>query len=49
LVELPRRHRDPFDRMLIAQARAERLSLLTRERAIIAYGTAGAEVVTFDG
>jgi PIN domain nuclease of toxin-antitoxin system len=49
LVELPRRHRDPFGRMLIAQARAERLSLLTRDRAIIAYGTAGAEVVTFDG
>jgi PIN domain nuclease of toxin-antitoxin system len=49
LAALPRRHRDPFDRMLIAQARAERLALLTRDRAIIAYGTAGAEVVTFDG
>ena len=49
LVALPLRHRDPFDRMLIAQARAERLALLTRDRAIIAYGTAGAEVVTFDG
>ncbi len=48
LVELPRRHRDPFDRMLIAQARAERLALLTRDRAIIDYGTAGADVVTFD-
>ena len=48
LVALPQRHRDPFDRMLIAQARAERLALLTRDRAIIAYGTAGAEVVTFD-
>jgi PIN domain nuclease of toxin-antitoxin system len=46
---LPRRHRDPFDRMLIAQARAERLALLTRDRAIIAYGTADADVVTFDG
>jgi PIN domain nuclease of toxin-antitoxin system len=49
LVALPLRHRDPFDRMLIAQARAERLALLTRDRAIIAYGTAGAEVMRFDG
>jgi len=49
LVALPRRHSDPFDRMLIAQARAERLALLTRDRAIIAYGTTGADVVTFDG
>jgi PIN domain nuclease of toxin-antitoxin system len=48
LVALPRRHRDPFDRMLIAQARAEHLPLLTRNKAIIAYGAAGAEVVTFD-
>ena len=46
---LPGPHRDPFDRMLIAQARAERLALLTRDRAIIAYGPAGADVVTFDG
>jgi hypothetical protein len=35
--------------MLIAQARAEHLSLLTRDRAIIAYGEAGPDVVTFDG
>jgi PIN domain nuclease of toxin-antitoxin system len=49
LAALPQRHRDPFDRMLIAQARAERLALLTRDRAMIAYGTAGAEVVSFDG
>ncbi len=48
LVALPRRHRDPFDRMLIAQARAERLALLTRDRAIIAYGSEGADVVTLD-
>jgi PIN domain nuclease of toxin-antitoxin system len=49
LVALPRLHRDPFDRMLIAQARAEHIALLTRDRAIIAYGTAGADVVAFDG
>jgi len=48
LVALPRMHRDPFDRMLIAQARAEHLALLTRDRAIIAYGAAGADVVTFE-
>ncbi len=46
LVALPLRHRDPFDRMLIAQARAERLALLTRDRAIIAYGSDGAELVS---
>jgi PIN domain nuclease of toxin-antitoxin system len=49
LVALPMAHRDPFDRMLIAQARAERLALLTRDRAIIAYGAAVADVVTIDG
>ena len=48
LIALPPRHRDPFDRMLIAQARAEHLSLLTRDRAIIAYGAAGADVVMFN-
>ena len=45
---LPGPHRDPFDRMLIAQARAEHLALLTRDKAIIAYGAAGADVLTFD-
>ena len=48
MVKLPRRHRDPFDRMLIAQARTEHLALMTRDRAIVAYGAAGADVVTFD-
>ena len=48
LVALPRVHRDPFDRMLIAQARAEHLALLTRDRAIIAYGAAGADVLRLD-
>jgi len=35
---LPRHHRDPFDRMLIAQARLEGLTLVTRDPAFAAYG-----------
>jgi PIN domain nuclease of toxin-antitoxin system len=36
---LPGTHRDPFDRMLIAQAQAEDLDLVTNERDIFgAYG-----------
>jgi PIN domain nuclease of toxin-antitoxin system len=35
---LPMHHRDPFDRMLIAQARSEGVPLLTRDRALAAYG-----------
>jgi PIN domain nuclease of toxin-antitoxin system len=31
-------HRDPFDRMLIAQATSENLVLLTADRALGAYG-----------
>jgi PIN domain nuclease of toxin-antitoxin system len=34
---LPLHHRDPFDRMLIAQARCEDLTLLTADPAIAAY------------
>lgn len=30
-------HRDPFDRMLIAQARAERVPLVTSDRRLAAY------------
>lgn len=37
LAGLPRHHRDPFDRMLLAQARAERLTIVTRDRAFDAY------------
>ena len=29
--DLPRHHRDPFDRLLIAQARVEQLSLVSRD------------------
>lgn len=46
LLALPRRHCDPFDRMLIAQARVEHLALLTRDRAIIDYGSDGAQVLS---
>jgi PIN domain nuclease of toxin-antitoxin system len=34
---LPLHHRDPFDRMLIAQAQVERLTLVTRDAAFDAY------------
>lgn len=35
---LPRHHGDPFDRILIAQAAAEGMRLLTADRALEAYG-----------
>ena len=35
--ELAWHHRDPFDRLLIAQARAERLTLVTRDRIFHEY------------
>lgn len=35
--DLPPHHRDPFDRMLIAQAQVERLRLVTRDRAFEPY------------
>jgi hypothetical protein len=45
---LPRRHRDPFDRLLVAQAQMEELSVVTADRAfglydvdVIAAWTAG--------
>jgi PIN domain nuclease of toxin-antitoxin system len=34
---LPRHHDDPFDRMLIAQARAEKMAILTADRAFGRY------------
>lgn len=36
--ELPKHHEDPFDRMLIAQAIVEKLTLVTRDAAFDAYG-----------
>ncbi len=35
---LPVHHRDPFDRMLIAQAQAEGLQILTKDQHFPAYG-----------
>jgi PIN domain nuclease of toxin-antitoxin system len=35
---LPWRHRDPFDRMLVAQAQAEELMLLTADAMLAPYG-----------
>ena len=37
---LPRRHDDPFDRMLLAQGAAERLTLVTADRRLGDYGVA---------
>lgn len=37
LRDLPLHHKDPFDRMLIAQARVEGLTLVTADRAMSAY------------
>lgn len=37
LRELPLLHRDPFDRLLIAQARVEGMTILTRDNAIPQY------------
>lgn len=35
---LPRHHDDPFDRMLVAQARSEGLTLVTRDERFQRYG-----------
>jgi PIN domain nuclease of toxin-antitoxin system len=35
---LPLHHRDPFDRVLVAQARLEGLTLVSRDAALAAYG-----------
>ncbi|MGQ0573091.1 MAG: type II toxin-antitoxin system VapC family toxin [Pseudonocardia sp.] len=35
--DLPFHHRDPFDRMLVAQAQVEGLTLVTVDRALSAY------------
>ncbi|WP_454295489.1 type II toxin-antitoxin system VapC family toxin [Salana multivorans] len=37
--DLPALHRDPFDRMLLAQARVEGVTLLTSDELVARYGT----------
>lgn len=37
VAELPPHHRDPFDRLLVAQAQVERIPILSRDPAIRAY------------
>jgi PIN domain nuclease of toxin-antitoxin system len=38
LLDLPFHHRDPFDRLLIAQAKCESLSIITADRSFSSYG-----------
>jgi PIN domain nuclease of toxin-antitoxin system len=38
LAALPHRHRDPFDRLLVAQAQLEDLTIITADAALRAYG-----------
>jgi len=38
--QLPQHHEDPFDRMLIAQAFAEGLTIVTRDKRFADYGVA---------
>lgn len=38
LIALPRHHGDPFDRLIIAQAKVEGLSIVTSDEAFLAYG-----------
>lgn len=40
------RHRDPFDRMLVAQALTEGLPLLSADQRLLAYRDVGLSVVT---
>jgi PIN domain nuclease of toxin-antitoxin system len=35
---LPAIHRDPFDRLLVAQSLAEPMTLLTNDAALVGYG-----------
>lgn len=37
LTTLPFHHRDPFDRLLISQARIERATLVSSDKALLAY------------
>ncbi len=43
VADLPMRHRDPFDRLLISQARAEGLAVLTADARFAQYDVATVE------
>jgi PIN domain nuclease of toxin-antitoxin system len=38
VADLPLHHGDPFDRLLVAQALEERLTVVSGDRALTAYG-----------
>jgi PIN domain nuclease of toxin-antitoxin system len=38
VAELPLHHGDPFDRLLVAQARLENAVIVSRDRRLAAYG-----------
>ncbi len=38
IARLPKHHRDPFDRLLVAQSLAEGMFLLTQDQPLTAYG-----------
>jgi PIN domain nuclease of toxin-antitoxin system len=40
VAQLPNHHRDPFDRLLVAQARLESLTLVTHDERILRYEVA---------
>ena len=45
VLSLPPHHKDPFDRMLIAQAEAEGLTLVTSDAVMMRYATKSLRVV----
>jgi PIN domain nuclease of toxin-antitoxin system len=45
LIPLSALHRDPFDRMLLAQAKAEDLTLLSSDREMKRYASAGCRIM----
>ena len=44
--DLPPLHRDPFDRMLVAQSQAEGLEIITADEAISKYGVKTLDALT---
>lgn len=45
LLRLSAHHKDPFDRIVIAQARVEGLSLVTSDRAIARYASSDLKII----